>query len=168
METVEKIKQRMMAFYGENPPVDEQVRHTLDVTDYTVRLAKLMGLDQRQTDLLTIAALLHDVGCPKARELYGKALPPYQEKFGREIAEAWLTDYAELSADERTWLANVVGYHHHPRQATEMGFRPLFEADTIVNMYEGYYKQGQEQHVYDTLLETDEGKSLFAEMFLKK
>lgn len=167
MQTIELIKSRMEDFYHQNPPADEQIKHTLDVTDYTVRLAEAMKLDQRQVDLLHIAALLHDIGCPKARELYGKSLPPYQEKFGKEIAEEWLKDYPELTTEEKTWIADVVGFHHHPRQATEMGFRPLFEGDTIVNMYEGYYKKGQEQHIYDTLMVTAEGRAMFKDRFLK-
>lgn len=157
----------MEDFYHENPPTAEQIRHTLDVADYTVRLAKAMGCDEHLVDLLHIAALLHDIGCPKARLLHGKSLPPYQEQYGKEIATEWLKDYDELTAEEKGWLADVVGFHHHPRQATEMNFRPLFEGDTIVNMYEGYYKPGQEQHVFDTLMVTEQGRMLFKDMFLK-
>ena len=36
--------------------------HTLDVSDATLRLAKLEGVDSYYTILLATAALLHDVG----------------------------------------------------------------------------------------------------------
>lgn len=168
MECTERFERKMEEFYRQNPPAEEQIKHTANVASLTARLAQSMGCGDRETELLVVAALLHDVGCPKARSLHGKALPTFQEQYGREIAQEWLENEPELSPTEKEWIANVVGLHHHPRQATEMGFRPLFEADTIVNMGEGYYKEGQEQHIYDTLMETVPGRSLFAQMFLKK
>lgn len=71
----------------ELPPyiVYHSVEHTLDVYDAAVRLAKLEGLDETSTRLVSAAALLHDSGITVAfldhedlsAEIAGKYLPSF-------------------------------------------------------------------------------------------
>ena len=90
----------------------------------------------------------------------------HQQEEGRRLTEEWLRDEAGLTAVEKEWLAAVVGSHHRFDAAHELHFEPLFEADLIVNMAEGYYQLSQAAHFYDKMLTTATGRSLFHALFL--
>lgn len=40
---------------------------------------------------------------------------------------------------EAQWIVDVVGAHHNAVKAETLGFEVLYEADLIVNLFEGYY-----------------------------
>ncbi|MCC8093916.1 MAG: hypothetical protein LIP05_00240 [Tannerellaceae bacterium] len=70
-----------------------------------------------------------------------------------------------LTPDEKQWLVDVVGSHHQFRAVRELRFEPLFEADLIVNLLEGYYPKEKTRHLYDTLTVTESGRKLFRTIF---
>lgn len=169
------IAQRVVAYYTENPPVASQIAHTMAVAGYTRLLAKAMGMTPHQCDLHEAAAWLHDIGCPDAVRKYGNSLPAHQQTEGERIVNEWFGDNGDafpewqtvlnaLTADEKQWLARVVGTHHQHPSARQLHFEPLFEADLIVNIQEGYFGRNQAHHYYDTLLLTDAGRQLYKAM----
>ena len=162
------IVRRVIAYYVDHPPVNEQIVHTQAVASYTRLIAIGEGLDAHQVDLLEMAAWMHDIGCPKAREIYGNSLPPHQEKEGRILVNEWLLDEPELTAEEKVWLADVVGSHHHFAAAQKLHFESLFEADLIVNLWEGYYKLEHANSYYEKMMVTETGRRLFSDFFLRK
>ena len=172
------IARRVVQYYAENPPVASQIAHTMAVAGYARMIAVGMGLTERQCDLHEASAWLHDIGCPDAVSKYGNSLPVNQQNEGERIVNQWFgedIDYPgwdivtnELTADEKQWLAHVVGSHHQKPQAERLHFEPLFEADLIVNIQEGYYGRSQAQHYYDTMLMTDAGRDLYTKMILKR
>ena len=172
------IAQRVVQYYAENPPVASQIAHTMAVAGYTRLLAVAMGKDERECDLHEASAWLHDIGCPDAIRKYGNSLPVNQQKEGERIVNEWFdkdTDYPhwdevmeELTQEEKQWLARVVGSHHQQPSARELHFEPLFEADLIVNIQEGYYGRSQAQHFYDTMLLTDAGRDLYTKMIFDR
>ena len=145
-----------------------EIQHTQSVANYTRLIADADNRDPHQTDLLELAAWLHDIGCPASRRIYGNSRPENQQHEGRLIVNEWLKDINWLTSDEKIWLANVVGTHHQFQSAVEYRFEPLFEADLIVNMTEGYYKAEKAEHLYEKLMVTTYGKELYKQLFLKK
>lgn len=167
------IAQRVVRYYTENPPVASQIGHTMAVAGYTRLIASAMGRSRRECDLQESAAWLHDIGCPDALRKYGNSLPVNQQKEGERIVTEWMNESGAetfpdwnivlkaLAPEERQWLAKVVGAHHQQPSAKALRFEPLFEADLIVNIQEGYYGRNQAQHYYDNMLLTDAGRSLY-------
>lgn len=162
----DRIARRVTEFYIAYPPALEQITHTQTVAAYTRLIAVGEGWGGDRLELVETAAWLHDIGCPAARRLYGNSLPVHQQEEGRRLVEEWLRDEAGLTAVEKEWLAAVVGSHHRFDAAHELHFEPLFEADLIVNMAEGYYQLSQAAHFYDKMLTTATGRSLFHALFL--
>lgn len=111
--------------------------------------------------MLECAAWLHDIGCPRSNEIYGNSLPVNQQIVGREITLELLNDLNIFSAEQKSWLANVVGTHHQYNKAIEYGFEPMFEADLIVNLLSGYHKRDQAELLFTKLMKTETGKSIF-------
>ncbi len=159
------IARRVIDYYTENPPVEEQIVHTQAVANYTRLIASGEGMERHTVCMHEISAWLHDIGCPTARRLHGSAQPVYQMKYGRTLVEEWLKDDTHFSEEEKVWLADVVGSHHVFKKAKELHFEPLFEADLIVNLWEGYYEKNHAAE-YEKMVTTETGKGLFRQFFL--
>ena len=59
-----------------------EVEHLLKVYGYAKAIGELEGLDARTQEILEIAAVVHDIGIPRAIEKYGSDAGPYQEELG--------------------------------------------------------------------------------------
>lgn len=174
------IARRVVEYYTVNPPVASQIAHTMAVAGYTRLIASAMALSERECDLHEASAWLHDIGCPDAIRRYGNSLPAHQQQEGERIVNEWMdnsqtdafpqwgTVLSALTLQEKQWLARVVGSHHQRPSAERLHFEPLFEADLIVNIQEGYYGRNQARHYYDTLLLTDAGRTLYNAMIFNK
>ncbi len=168
------IASRVVDFYTENGPVAEQIMHTEAVATYARLIAVKMGLSSRAVDLHESAAWLHDIGCPDAVRKYGNSSPVHQMAEGERLVNEWFstdTDYPNwnvvlesLSTEEKEWLARAVGTHHQRPYALSLHFEPLFEADLIVNIKEGYYGRAQAQMYYEKMTITDAGRELFRKL----
>lgn len=162
----DKIARRVIDFYTQNPPVEEQIVHTQAVANYARLIASGEGMDEQAVDLHEVSAWLHDIGCPAARLKHGNSNPPYQMEEGRRIVKEWLKDDPNLANEEKLWLAETVGSHHIFKKAKELHFEPLFEADLIVNLWEGYYNK-EHASEYEKMVTTKTGLTLFRSFFMK-
>ena len=158
----DQIADKVIQYYAQFPELKrEDVLHTQEVVSYTRLIAVGEGYSDSKVALLEMAAWLHDIGCPRSKELYGNSLPVNQQNVGREVTEELLQPFDKLSKEEKAWLANVVGTHHQLPKATEYDFIPLFEADLIVNCLSGYFSKEKAPHLYDTMMQTNTGRKLF-------
>ena len=160
--TKDRIAKKVVEYYAKFKALKrEDVLHTQEVVAYTRMIASGEGWDDKKTALIEMAAWLHDIGCPRSKEIYGNSLPVNQQNAGREVACELLADVDELSSDEKSWLENVVGTHHQYPKAVEYDFLPLFEADLIVNVLSGYHPKEKAGHLYNTMMTTHTGRILF-------
>ncbi|MDH6358371.1 HD domain-containing protein [Parabacteroides sp. PF5-9] len=163
--TKDRLALEVVGYYARQEFADKHIIHTQAVANYTRLIAVGEGMDENQSALQEIAAWFHDIGCPESYKKFGNTLPVNQQREGYILTQEWLKDEADLSSKEKEWLADVVATHHQFKSANELGFLPLFEADLIVNLLDGYYSEGQEQHLYDKLMQTKTGKELFEKIF---
>lgn len=158
----DNIAKFVIEYYSNFPHLmREDILHTQEVVSYTRLIAIGEGQTEEQVDLLECAAWLHDIGCPRSKEIFGNSLPINQQNVGREVTTELLKSFDELSQAQKDWLADVVGRHHQHKYAIELEFAPLFEADLIVNILSGYYKPEQAEHLFSTLMTTNTGRELF-------
>lgn len=162
----DRLARRVTEFYTAHPPALEQITHTQAVAAYTRLIAVGEGWEGDRLELVEAAAWLHDIGCPASRRLYGDSLPVHQQEEGCKLVKEWLCGEAGLTEDEKGWLAAVVGSHYRFDAARELHFEPLFEADLMVNLAEGYYRLSQAARFYDGMMVTGTGRSLFRALFL--
>ena len=94
----DKVAAGVVEYYAQFKDLKrDDVLHTQEVVSYTRMIAVGEGFDERKTALLEMAAWLHDIGCPRAKELFGNSLPVNQQNVGREVTREFLHDYKELS-----------------------------------------------------------------------
>jgi hypothetical protein len=140
--------------------------HTQSVAHLTKLIATGEGMAANAVELQEIAAWLHDIGCPPSRLKYGDSKPPHQEQEGKLLVHEWLDENSDFTPQEVEWLADAVGGHHRLTQARRLHFRPLFEADLMVNLFEGYYPPRLAQKFIDSgAVSTQTGIKLFQELF---
>jgi hypothetical protein len=166
MDRIDTIALRVVEYYAEHEPIGEQIVHTQSVAHFTRLIAKGEGMPARDCELQEIAAWLHDIGCPPSREKYGDSKPPHQECEGKALAHEWLDGDPNFTGEEANWLADAVGGHHRVTEAKRLGFEPLYEADLIVNLFEGYYAPEMAQRFVDSgAVSTATGQMLFRKLF---
>ncbi|MFR9603208.1 MAG: HD domain-containing protein [Rikenellaceae bacterium] len=152
----------VIKYYSHYPQsMREDILHTQEVVSYTRLIALGENVPTIEIELLEAAAWLHDIGCPRSKEIYGNSLPENQQSVGRVVASDLIAPVEELNDAEKSWLVDVVGTHHVFSRVQEMGFTPLFEADLIVNILSGYHPREKAQHLFDTMMRSETGKELF-------
>jgi len=112
--------------------------------------------------ILGASAILHDVGIPKAVELYGSGKAEYQEKEGAKLVPGFLEKAALPGhiTERVTWL---VGHHHtHELAGSDIILQILMEADYLVNLAEGKASVEKIAEVKNGFFKTVTGK-LYAE-----
>ena len=109
-----------------------EVEHLLKVYGYAKAIGELEGLDARTQEILEIAAVVHDIGIPRAIEKYGSDAGPYQEELGPAEARRLLTD---IGCDDQLIdrVCTLVGRHHTYTDVDGLDCRILLEADYLVN-----------------------------------
>ena len=109
-----------------------EVEHLLKVYGYAKAIGELEGLDPRTQRTLEIAAVVHDIGIPRAIEKYGSDAGPYQEELGPAEARRLLEN---IGCDEALIdrVCVLVGRHHTYTDVDGLDCRILLEADYLVN-----------------------------------
>ena len=109
-----------------------EVEHLLKVYGYAKAIGEMEGLDARTQEILEIAAVVHDIGIPRAIEKYGSDAGPYQEEMGPAEARKLLADIGcDEALIERVCV--LVGRHHTYTDVDGLDCRILLEADYLVN-----------------------------------
>lgn len=109
-----------------------EVEHLLKVYGYAKAIGEMEGLDARTQEILEIAAVVHDVGIPRAIEKYGSDAGPYQEELGPAEARRLLESIGcDGELIER--VCTLVGRHHTYTDVDGLDCRILLEADYLVN-----------------------------------
>ena len=119
-----------------------QIPHTVCVVYYTHIISQMENIPERESLLLEISAILHDVGCPNSKKKFGNTLPHNQETEGALLVPVFLEKLITgkiLTEKECEWIKTVVGSHHNHLSAQKFSFEIMADADMIVNNQEGYY-----------------------------
>jgi beta-glucanase (GH16 family) len=163
-EILDDIRPHMKHVFAEHPGM---VDHTLKVTDYATRIQQVEG-----GHALTIkaAALLHDVGIPKAKQVHGSSAGKYQEIEGPPIARDILTTL-DVDAERIDHICRIIANHHTASDAGTVAtpeFKAVWDADWMVN-FPGRYRNtsdDERRRLIDTTFMTLHGKQLATREFL--
>jgi hypothetical protein len=103
------------------------------------------AVSEENRKIVTITALLHDVGIKIAEDKYNSSAGRYQEIEGPAIVEEMMCRQGEQQElIER--VSYIVGGHHTPAKNNGLDFQILWEADLLVNIEEdGLASQGDNQ-----------------------
>lgn len=84
-------------------------------------------------EVVVLSAIFHDVGIPVAKQKYGTAAGPYQEKEGEPVARQLLSELA-VRPDILERVCYIVGGHHTHEKVDGLDFQIIWESDALVNI----------------------------------
>lgn len=109
------------------------IDHTLKVLNDVEFIMDGEGIQDNARELISIVAVLHDIGAMEAQRKYGSMDANYQEKEGPAIAKRILEnlDYNSKFIDR---VCFIIGNHHTPAKIDGIDFQIQWEADLLANL----------------------------------
>ena len=128
----ETVLLNMMEYNAGDP---KRIQHLVKVHSFANLICELEAVDAPTREVVSIAALVHDIGIRNSERKYGSSAGRYQELEGPPEAEVLLSrlGYPAPFVERVCWL---VGHHHTYNSIQELDRQILVEADFLVNAYE--------------------------------
>lgn len=143
------------------------IDHTNTVLAYATDIQRHEGGNR---SVVRAAAMLHDIGIPKALEVHGSSAGRYQEQEGPPIAREILTRH-RFPLDLVDHISGIVANHHSdldPAIVTTIEFKILWDADWLVN-FPGRHRgasDGEKAAAIEEIFKTARGKEIARKLFL--
>ena len=125
---ITKIIEEMKEVFKEIP---FGIEHTLKVLQNAEDIMKGENIEEEK-ELITIVAILHDIGAVEAQKKYGSIDGVYQEKEGPAVVREILQRVGYNKNADR--ICFIVGNHHTPSKIDGIDFQIQWEADLLENL----------------------------------
>lgn len=125
----ERIIKEMKNVFKEMPFA---VGHSLRVLRNAEYIMRGEDIEGEKRELISIVAILHDIGAVEAQKKYGSIDAVYQEKEGPIIARRILEKVGYDRNIDR--ICFIIGNHHTPSKIDDIDFQIQWEADLLVNL----------------------------------
>lgn len=144
-----------------------RINHALKVLHYAELIVDGEKVHGEMRKVVTITALLHDVGIKAAEQKYNSSAGHYQEIEGPSIARAIMQRHDEPPA-VMDRVAYIIGGHHTAAKNDGLDFQIIWEADLLVNIEEDGLAKGTDklQRIIEKNFLTDTGKSIAYKQYL--
>jgi hypothetical protein len=122
----------MQEVFGED---QRRIKHALKVLCFAEKIADGENIAPDTSRIITLAAILHDIGMHQAENKYNSTAGHYQESEGPPIARDILNAMGiPPTCVER--VCYIIGHHHTPSAIDGVDFQIVWEADWLVNIEE--------------------------------
>ena len=142
-------------------PDKRRINHALKVLRFAEMIMEGEKVADELRTIVTITALLHDVGIKTAEEKYKSSAGRYQEIEGPPIAEEIMRRRDESQAVMGR-VAYIIGGHHTAAKNNGLDFQIIWEADLLVNIAEDGLADGSDKlrGIIDRNFRTGTGKAI--------
>ncbi len=157
----EKLIQKMKDIFGND---GRRINHALEVLKYAEQIHAAEGGD---SDIVTAAAVLHDIGIHEAERKYGSAAGKYQEIEGPPIAERILKEKG-FARETIEHICKIIANHHSARDIDTLEFRVIWDADWLVNIPDecGKMSKNKLKGFIEKIFKTNKGREIAKEVYL--
>lgn len=144
------------------------VDHTLKVLQNAEEIMKGENVGEEEKRLISIVAILHDIGAVEAQRKYGSIDGIYQEREGPAVAREILNKVGYHENLDR--ICFIIGNHHTPSKIDGKDFQIQWEADLLENLTtmdrDGEYEKIK--NYIDDNFKTATGKKMAYKRFLAR
>ena len=161
---MDQVIQQMKEIFKEIP---FGIEHTLKVLKNAEEIMAGENVSDKARELISITAILHDIGAVEAQRKYGSIEGVYQEKEGPAVARSIL-EKEELDSKDIERICYIIGNHHTPSKIDGLDFQIQWEADLLENLTV-IDKQKEQQKLKKCIEEnfkTASGKKIAYERFI--
>ena len=162
MSVEQTVFLRMIDYYAGDP---KRIAHFVKVHSFAALIAAQEQADARTQRIVSLSALVHDIGIKPSEQKYSSSAGSYQELEGPPAAERLLSGVG-LPAEDIERICWLVGHHHTYNIPRELDYQLLVEADFLVNAYEDDMSEPALLQVLDKIFRTAAGTRLLRTMFL--
>ncbi|MCR1971856.1 HD domain-containing protein [Clostridium cochlearium] len=161
----DKIIEEMKEVFREIP---FGIDHTLKVLKNAEDIMKGENIGEKEKELISIVAILHDIGAVEAQKKYGSIDGIYQEKEGPAVAREILQKVGYDKNIDR--ICFIIGNHHTPSKIDGLDFQIQWEADLLENLtVMDINKQQKEiKECIEQNFKTNTGKNIAYNRFILK
>lgn len=164
MNYEEKIRALTFAMTEHERGNAKHIQHFLKVHAFALLIADAEGIDAETRDILSAAALVHDIGINPAKKKYGSSAGTYQELEGPAPTQAMMEKIGfDQSIIDR--VKYLVAHHHTYTNIDGADYQILVEADFLVNLFEGEEPMEAILAARENIFRTEAGKKLLDTMF---
>lgn len=144
------------------------IEHTLTVLKDAETIMAGEGIKETDKELISIVAILHDIGAREAQRKYGSMEAKYQEQEGPEIARHILVNVG-YNAEFIERVCFIIGHHHTPAKIDGIDFQIQWEADLLANLEYMEIKNANDRlsEYIEENFKTGTGKAMALARFLK-
>jgi CRISPR/Cas system-associated endonuclease Cas3-HD len=144
------------------------IEHTLVVLKDAETIMDGEGVKGTDKDLISIVAILHDIGAVEAQRKYGSMEAEYQEKTGPDIVRRILENIG-YNSELIERVCFIIGHHHTPSKIDGIDFQIQWEADLLANLeyMEIINDKDRLREYIEENFKTPTGKSMALARFLK-
>ena len=120
------------------------IEHTMRVLNNADEIMTEEISDEKIKTVISLAAILHDIGAVEAQRKHGSIDGRFQEIEGPAIAKAIL-ERVGATDESIARVCYIVGHHHTPSKINGMDFQIVWEADTLDDLEFGKHSRDREQ-----------------------
>ena len=153
---------RMIDYYAGDP---KRIAHFVKVHSFAALIAAQEQADAHTRQIVSLSALVHDIGIKLSEQKYASSAGSYQELEGPPEAERLLSGIG-LPTEDIERICWLIGHHHTYNIPRELDYQILVEADFLVNAYEDNMGEAAIVQVQDKIFRTAAGTRLLKTMFL--
>ncbi|NLK61593.1 MAG: HD domain-containing protein, partial [Treponema sp.] len=147
---------RMIA-YNAGDPV--RIQHAVKVFAFAQNIARNEQCAEDLVFILSMAAILHDIGIHNTEEKYHSSAGNYQEREGPPVAEKLMEDLTmEKSVKDR--ILYLIGNHQTYTNINGIDYQILIEADFLVNIFEDRLHKESIDSIKKNIFRTKSGITL--------
>ena len=100
----------MSAMVKYNMPDMDRIKHDMKVAGFAEAIASSENISGEKIELLSCAAILHDIGMHMAEKIYNSSSGFYQQKLGPSVAATFL-EQAGFSTEEQGEICHLIAHH---------------------------------------------------------
>jgi len=159
---IDSVIEKMIGYFGTDV---RRINHALKVYGFASCLARREGLSATDTQIVDVAAVLHDIGIHEAERKYHSTSGKYQEMEGPAIARDLLKD-TELDPATLDRICFIIGHHHSYQKIDGLDFQLIVEADFLVNIYEDELPKHSIESILFNYFKTNTGIAMLENMYI--
>lgn len=159
---INRVINEMISYFGNDL---RRINHTLKVYGFAVALSGTEGVSSKEDIIISLAAVLHDIGIKEAERKYNSAAGNYQEIEGPPIAKQILENLAVDSGITQR-VCHIVGNHHSYQKIDGLDFQIIVEADFLVNIFEDNLDRKSIESIRMKYFKSKHGTKLLDTMYL--
>jgi HD superfamily phosphodiesterase len=162
MRMVNQAIDKMISYLGSDA---RRINHALKVYGFAVNISGMEGVLEKDNLVISLAAVLHDIGIHEAERKYNSSSGKYQELEGPPIAKGILKNIG-VPNDIINRVCFLIGNHHSYQNIDGLDFQILIEVDFLVNIFEDNMSKDSILSIRDKYFKTGNGIKLINSIYL--